>query len=177
MFMMNLQVTRRRAGGYALLEALIAVIVAAVGFIGAARMQTFGMKLSASAQFRQKATLLGYQMTDRIRANQAGADAKAYDQLTVNANNTCLKALAGCPDPAGVAAADYTEWLNDVVEQLPGGRGVVCKDSSLDTADCDLKGEVIAVKIWWSDRVSTTAAPLAESNFVTVVRTSRGPAP
>ena len=60
----------RGAAGYALLEAMVAVLIAAVGFIGAARMQTLGMSLGNSAQSRQKATLLGYQMTDRIRANQ-----------------------------------------------------------------------------------------------------------
>ena len=71
---------RRAAGGYVLLEALIAVVIAAVGFIGAARMQTFGLAMNNSTQARQKATLLGYQMADRIRANQAGVSARAYDR-------------------------------------------------------------------------------------------------
>ena len=44
----------RGAAGYALLEAMVAVLIAAVGFIGAARMQTLGMSLGNSAQSRQK---------------------------------------------------------------------------------------------------------------------------
>ena len=164
---------RRSAVGYALLEAMIAVIVAAVGFIGAARMQTFGMKLNASAQLRQKATLLGYQMTDRIRANQAGADAGAYDNLTASNNNACLSSTAGCAGGAAVAASDYTEWLRDVTEQLPGGTGVVCKDSTPETPVCDGVGNVITVNVGWSDNVSTGLP----SRFVTLVRTSRETAP
>ena len=48
----------RRVLGYALLEALVAVVVTSVGFIGAARLQTLGMKMTSSAQYRQKAVLL-----------------------------------------------------------------------------------------------------------------------
>ena len=174
---------RRRAAGYALLEALIAVIVAAVGFIGAARMQTFGMQLSSSAQWRQKAQLLGYQMTDRIRANQLGADANAYDNLTTGGAN-CLLATTGCATPAQAAVADYQEWAADVAAQLPQGRGVVCKDSTPEDGTaaapaCDGLGRVLAVKVWWSEKVSTTTdtrnnANLPVTRFVTLVRTWRG---
>lgn len=174
---------RRQAAGYALLEALVAVIVAAVGFIGAARMQTFGMQLSSSAQWRQKAQLLGYQMTDRIRANQLGADANAYDSLTTGGTN-CLLATTGCATPAQAAVADYQEWAADVAAQLPAGRGVVCKDSTPEDGTaaapaCDGLGRVIAVKVWWSEKVSTTTDTQTNANppvtrFVTVVRTWRG---
>ena len=186
MFMMTRSRARRHAVGYALLEALIAVIVASIGFIGAARMQTFGMKLGSSAQWRQKATLLGYQMTDRIRANQLGADANAYDNLsnlTVSGSN-CLIDAAGCATPALAAAADFQEWAADVAVQLPAGKGVVCKDSTPDDGSalaplCDGLGSVIAVKVWWNEKVSTTvlATPgqAPETRFVTVVRTWRGP--
>ena len=178
MLMMSRPQQRRQAVGYALLEALIAVIVASVGFIGAARMQTFGMKLSNSAQFRQKATLLGYQMTDRIRANQGGADADAYDSLTSGGTN-CLVAVAGCATPAQAASADFAEWAADVAAQLPAGRGVVCKDSTPEDGTatapaCDGLGRVIAVKVWWAEKVATTTDNPPVSRFVTVVRTWRG---
>ena len=94
----------RAQGGYVLLEALIAVVIAAVGFIGAARMQTFGLAMNNSAQVRQKATLLGYQMADRIRANQAGVTAHAYDRAA-RRRDACLAAATGCT-PAQLAGAD-----------------------------------------------------------------------
>ncbi len=154
---------RQATTGYALLEALVAVIVASVGFIGAARMQTAGMSLSNSAQSRQKATLLGYQMTDRIRANRIGFEAHGYDNPATG-STSCLS--SGCT-PAQLATADMGEWLSDVA-RLPGGTGKVCIDSTPNDGTvaapaCDGVGNVIAVKIWWTDNVDQT-------RFVTVIR-------
>lgn len=156
---------RRGAAGYALLEALVAVIVAAVGFIGAARMQTLGMSLGNSAQSRQKATLLGYQMTDRIRANRLGFEAGQYNDAANNGATACL--TSGCT-PTQLAAADVAQWATELGATLPAGTGKVCIDSTPEDGSsaapaCDGVGNVIAVKIWWTDNVAAT-------RFVTVVR-------
>ena len=117
-------------GGYVLLEALIAVVIAAVGFIGAARMQTLGLAMNNSTQVRQKATLLGYQMADRIRANQAGVSARAYDRRRPG------RRPAWSPRPAArrpsSPAPMSREWQSEIAAQLPGGTGVVCLDSTPD---------------------------------------------
>ncbi len=149
---------RRSQGGYVLLEALIAVVIAAVGFIGAARLQTFGLAMNNSAQVRQKATLLGYQMADRIRANQAGVTVHAYDS-PVAGDTACLSNASGCT-PVQLAAADVGEWQGEIAAQLPGATGVVCIDSTPDDGTaaspaCDGIGTVIAVKLWWVDKVGT----------------------
>lgn len=174
MHMTTSRASRRGAAGYALLEALIAVIVAAVGFIGAARMQTFGMTLSNSAQSRQKAALLGYQMTDRIRANQLAFATGNYNDPGAGGATACL--ATGCT-PVQLAAADVAQWLGDVAAQLPAGQGKVCIDSTPDDtpkatpADwkCDGVGNVIAVKVSWSDNIANRDA-IPWTTFVTVVR-------
>jgi type IV pilus assembly protein PilV len=145
-------------GGYALLEALVAVVIAAVGLVGAARMQTFGLALNNGGQSRQKAILLGYQMADRIRANQAGVTAHAYD-LPVAGDTACLSDVAGCT-PVQLAAADMAQWQAEIASQLPGGVGVVCIDSTPDDGtsgapQCDGVGSVVAVKLWWTDKVGS----------------------
>ena len=151
---------RRAQGGYALLEALIAVVVAAVGFIGAARMQTFGLTINNSAQARQKATLLGYQMTDRIRANQAGVDRACLRPADAPASTACLAAASGCT-PALLAARRRRRVAAPRSRRsCPSGTGVVCLDSTPDDGDaaappCDGIGNVIAVKLWWTDKVGT----------------------
>lgn len=149
---------RTRQGGYVLLEALVAVVIAAVGFIGAARMQTFGLAMNNSAQVRQKAVLLGYQMADRIRANQAGVTVHAYDN-PVAGDTACLTNASGCT-PVALAAADMAEWQAEIAAQLPGGVGVVCIDSTPDDGasgvpQCDGAGNVVAVKLWWVDKVGS----------------------
>lgn len=156
----------RMIAGYALLEALIAVVVASVGFIGAARLQTLGVKMNASSQLRQKAVLLSYQMTDRVRANMKGFGAGNYDSPSVG-SLACLS--TGCT-PAQLAEADMTEWSADISSQLPNGSGVVCVDSTPDDGTatapaCDGVGNVLAVKVWWADRIDSTP-----TRFVTLVR-------
>jgi type IV pilus assembly protein PilV len=161
---------RRLIAGYALLEALVAVIVAAVGFIGAARMQTFGMILSNSAQSRQKAVLLTYQMTDRIRANRQAFLDGQYNNPGTGGSTACLSTATGCTS-AALAAADLTQWRGEVASQLPAGEGRVCIDSTPEdspkatAADwkCDGLGTDIAIKVSWTDNK-------AETTFVTVVR-------
>jgi type IV pilus assembly protein PilV len=149
---------RKSQGGYVLLEALVALVIASVGFIGAARMQTIGLSMNNSAQVRQKATLLGYQMADRIRANQVGVTAHAYDG-PIGGAVSCLVAASGCT-PAQLAAADVGEWQGEIATQLPSGTGVVCLDSTPDDGDaaspaCDGVGNVFAVKLWWVDKVGS----------------------
>jgi type IV pilus assembly protein PilV len=154
---------RRRHAGYALFEALVAVIVLSVGFVGAARMQTVGLKLNNSAHSRQKATLLAYQMADRIRANPRGAyvDAVAGDAA-------CLSATAGC-DETEMVGADVAQWQADLAAQLPAGGGAICLDSSdlNDTAataaspQCDGLGNVVVVKVFWTDTVATGGSVFA----------------
>ena len=155
----------RRVLGYALLEALVAVVVTSVGFIGAARLQTLGMKMTSSAQYRQKAVLLTSQMMDRVRANRTGYGLGAYDNPAVG-SKACLSDIAGCT-PATLAVADMTEWSDDIAGQLPGGSGVICVDStpadgSAAAPACDGVGaaptatSVLAVKIWWTDSAGGT---------------------
>ena len=157
---------RQQLAGYALLEALVAVIVTSIGFIGAARLQTMGLGFTNTSMYRQKATLLGTQMTDRMRANQKGMALGAYNN-PIPGDTACL--ATGCT-PAALAGADMTEWTADVTAQLPDGSGAVCIDSTPDDASatpaaplCDGVGSLLAVKVWWSDSLGT-------SRFVTVAR-------
>ncbi len=149
--------------GYALLEALVAVVVASVGFIGAARLQTLGMKMSSSAQFRQKAVLLSYQMMDRVRANRDGYGLGAYNNPVIG-DKSCLS--VGCT-PAALAVADMTEWSEDIAGQLPGGSGVICVDNTPNDGvagapACDGVGaipidrSVLVIKLWWTDSGGAT---------------------
>ncbi len=160
---------RRVMKGYALFEALIAVVVLSVGFVGAARMQTVGLKLNNSAHSRQKASLLAYQMTDRIRANSA-ADYVAASSAT-GGSAACLDASTGC-SPTEMAAADVVQWQADIASQLPLASGVVCQDSTPNDPDataadpkCDGVGNALVVKVFWTDTVAT-----AGSVFATPVR-------
>jgi type IV pilus assembly protein PilV len=145
---------QRQVVGYALLEALIAVLVTAIGFIGAARMQTTGLALSNSGQTRQKAQLLAYQMGDRVRANKLGADAGAYNAVA-SGSKACLSDINGCTT-GQLAVADYTEWLQDVQAQLKNGGGTVCLVSPPNMTTCNGSGTFLAVNVTWDDSIGAS---------------------
>ena len=82
----------------------------------------------------------------------------AYDRPSAGATD-CLIAVTGCT-PTQLAAADVGEWESEIAAQLPGATGVVCLDSTPDDGtasapQCDGAGNIIAVKLWWVDKVGT----------------------
>jgi type IV pilus assembly protein PilV len=141
--------------GYIMFEVLISVLVISVGFIGLAGMQVGGLAAANDSPFRSKAVYLSYQMADRVRANMPGAVAGNYDNLTgTGANPGCV--TTGCTS-AQMAANDFFEWAAEVAALLPGGVGVICRDTTPDDgtaiapACASAPGAPLAVKVWWTE--------------------------
>lgn len=107
-----------RAGGFTLLEVLIALVILSIGLLGIAGLQGVGLKSSHGAYLTSQASLLAYDMADRIRANPQMLD--TYDGFT-SANVDCAAALPTTP----LATADLAEWACAVRELLPAGSGTI----------------------------------------------------
>ena len=56
----------RQAGGFTLLEVLVAIIVLAFGLLGFALLQTMNVRFVQSANYRTQATNLAYDLTERL---------------------------------------------------------------------------------------------------------------
>lgn len=154
---MNACLLKSTSRGYALLEALIALLVISVGLIGFSRLQLVGMSSSNISTQRSKAVYLAYEISDRIRANLSGYSAGAYSNLSGTASNPgCVSASTGC-SAAQIAQNDYYEWSNELATQLPQGVGVVCLTSTISLTatpaapGCDGGGSVYAVMVWWTE--------------------------
>lgn len=105
------QVYRERASGFTLLEVLIALVVLSIGLLGIAALQGVGLRSSQGAYLTSQASLLAYDMADRIRANPN----------TVAAGATVT---TDCTVPGtGLAGADLQEWSCAVETLLPSGVG------------------------------------------------------
>jgi type IV pilus assembly protein PilV len=103
----------RQQRGISLLEALVAMLVLSLGLLGLANLQSVGLKSTFGANLVSQASLLAYDMADRIRANPD--DAAAYTGFVTN----CPTPLPGAP----LVAVDLAEWSCSVQDLLPAGVG------------------------------------------------------
>ena len=146
---------KARRRGIALLEALIAILLLSAGALAYAALQVKGLKGNHSALWRSKATLLAYDMADRMRANHAGLLAGNYNALTTPQTITDCGVTADCL-PARMALLDYDQWSTTLGRELPAGVGVICLDATPDdgtaaATGCDGSGSMLAVKVFWSE--------------------------
>ena len=152
--------TRHAPNGFIMLEALIALVVVSFGILGFAGLQATGMSLNNSSLLRSKATVMAYEMADRMRANQLGVTGGSYDlMVTGAASQACASTAAGCP-PATLALNDYYEWTTALAATLPGGKGVVCLDGVPGDGTyaiplCDGAAGHFDIKIWWTEKGGT----------------------
>ena len=148
--------------GFTLIEVLIAVLVLSIGLLGLAALQTSGLGMNHSAYLRSQATILAADMADRMRANRAGVDSFAYHLPASTAHAACTS-TGGCTT-AELAENDMSEWTTNLATALPGGTGIVCRDSnpndgaSAASPSCSGGGGVYAIKIWWRDDRNTVSA-------------------
>ena len=112
---------RRLARGFTLVEAMVALVVLAVGMLGIAGLYVITLRSGGGAIYRMQAVNLATDMADRIRANR-GANV-AYNNAP--ADNNCYGAGSVDCAPLLMAANDLLVWQNQVVATLPSGNGVV----------------------------------------------------
>lgn len=129
-------VTPTRQRGATLIEVLVAMLVLSVGLLGLAGMQMTALKSNQSAYYRSQATVLAYDIIDRMRANRTQALNGVYDIALKN--ETCNPKIA----PSGtLAQKDVAEWLNSLSCLLSAdARGSVVRND-----------RVFTVSIEWND--------------------------
>jgi type IV pilus assembly protein PilV len=113
----------RAQRGVTLLEVLISIIVLSVGLLGYAGLQTVSMKNNTSAFQRSQATMLTYDIVDRMRANKPNLASYSIAMGTVG------------------AFPDVVSWKDKVATALPDG------DASIAV---DLAGNA-TITIQWDD--------------------------
>jgi type IV pilus assembly protein PilV len=103
-----------RARGFTLVEVLVALVVLSIGLLGIASLQLSSLRWNHGASLRSQATLLAYDIVDRMRANQVSALAGDYN------------VAIGASKAAGtVAGDDVIRWKAIMAQTLPNGDGAV----------------------------------------------------
>jgi type IV pilus assembly protein PilV len=115
----------KKQPGFGLLEVLITVVILAIGLLGLAGLQATSLNFNQNAYYRSQATILSYDMVDRIRANRPTAANYLTTFMTPDAaavKPACL--AAGC-SAATMAENDLAEWDGALEAILPAGTGSI----------------------------------------------------
>ncbi|HDZ55934.1 MAG TPA: type IV pilus modification protein PilV [Pseudomonas xinjiangensis] len=128
-----------RQHGVSLLEVMVAVLVLAIGVLGAASLQLNALRFNASAAHSTQASFIAYDILDRMRAN---ADLLDFYATSVD---------GGCDPSMGTGSSileqDLIDFAQAVTCQLPQG-----------SASITVAGSRATVSVSWSeDRIVADA--------------------
>ncbi len=143
-----------KSQGFTLIEILVTVFILAIGLLGLAGLLVEGMRNNQGAYLRTQASIIAYDMADRIRANRAQAlGGGAYDGFTTVGADTNLPGCAtqngGC-SPAQQVTVDMAQWARQIqgvgsgMTLLPGGLGSIQYDAGADVFTISIQWDEVA---------------------------------
>jgi type IV pilus assembly protein PilV len=127
------------SSGFSLVETLVALAVLSIGLLGLAMLQVQGMKFTNESYFRTQATVLAYDILDRMRSNKVGADAGSYGKQAApitgppTAPSTCGDLGNTCTGSPDLAAYDLTRWYQSQSTLLPGATSSITRVDATST--------------------------------------------
>lgn len=119
----------RRQHGFSLLEILIALVILSIGLLGLAALQTMSLRMGHDSYQRTQATMLAYDMVDRIRANPAGLAAGRYDTVAFTDNPTGADCVTSTCTSDDLANYDIRTWQTTLAAKLSQGQGSIDTDA------------------------------------------------
>lgn len=150
----KLTLSYRRAKGFSLLEVLISMVVLSIGLLGLAGLQATGLRNNHSAYLRSQATLLAYDIADRMRANSIAALNGSYnlapDVTPATPAKDCTTTTCA---PTELAAYDLYHWFQRLTAILPAG------DSKIQ-----LNSGVVTVTLQWDETWAEIQAQKQKKN-------------
>ncbi|UUC51272.1 type IV pilus modification protein PilV [Pseudomonas citronellolis] len=115
--------------GFTLIEVLIALVVLAVGLLGMATLMTTSLQSNQSAYRRSQASLLTYDLVERMRLNRS--QAITSDDYTLSEDSDATSApscdAAGCT-PHQQAQLDMSQWRAALEAAIPGASAEIGRD-------------------------------------------------
>ena len=117
--------------GFSLIEVLIALLLVALGVLGAAALQLNALRYTQDSAYRAQAALLVTDLLERMRANP--------DQRALYAGSIAGECTEEFDPPLSVLAQDRIDFASGVTCQLPQGRARTTVD-----------GKAVSVRVSWS---------------------------
>lgn len=128
--------------GFSIIEVLISVLVISIGLLGMAGLQTTGIQQSHNSYLKTQASMLAYDMADRMRSNLQGVAAGHYNSIDngsldlISTEPTCSDANACTAQE--LADIDIYQWTSgadtgSIAATLPSGHGMVSSNAGIFT--------------------------------------------
>lgn len=116
--------------GASLIEALVAIVILAVGLLGMAGMTAASIKYNQTSRMRGTGVLLVNDLAERARINIVGFNGGGYEKKDTYSFSSTLTDPTGCTNAAvcsaaGLATYDLNQWLQNVSNRLPGGSAYI----------------------------------------------------
>lgn len=105
--------------GFSLIEVLVTVLILAIGLLGLAGLQSTSLRSNHSSLLRSQATVLAYDIADRLRANRTEALNGNYD-IDLEETRT----------GTSIVATDIIAWKGNLAAMLPLGDGAIERDGT-----------------------------------------------
>jgi len=141
---------RNTGKGFSLIELTVATAIFSMGLGGLSMLMLTAIRGTVDARHQTVATAQAFSLAEMIIMN---SDAVGhYIDPTPLDPDACLEAL--CSDEA-MAAGNWSFWQAQLQRELPGSKGLVCRDSTpddgyADDPSCDGAGGLV-IKIFWSE--------------------------
>ena len=129
------RVADNRQLGISMIEVLVTLVIVSIGLLGSAAMVINGLESNRNAYLRTQASILAYDMADRLRANSAQAANYAGFSTDGAATNVpgCYDSDGGC-NAAAIETADKAQWASAIqgadggVILLPNAEGTIAQN-------------------------------------------------
>lgn len=149
---------RRPVAGFTMVEVLVAVLLLAVGLVGALAMQAHAMRTRRESALLTEALQAAAALADRIRANAAQSSAYLgfdFDAAASAAPEPAADCAQVACDSAVLAGYELGVFRQQLQSALPAARARTCRDSSVAPSgrlQWTCSGEAsapIVIKIGW----------------------------
>ncbi|NQZ32412.1 MAG: type IV pilus modification protein PilV [Oceanospirillaceae bacterium] len=164
--------------GASLIEVLVSTVIISIVLLGLMSLQITSLQANQSAYARSQASILAYDILERMRVNSTDVTQYFSVNAAVGVDRGCVVfneydasgnllpiplPLPNCTS-AQIAEDDLFRWRNKIEAELALGNGLVCRSDlqgdSAGSPDCEgnTSDFPIVVYIWWQD--SRGEAPL-----------------
>ena len=119
--------------GFSLLEVLIALAVFSFGLLGLAALQTVSLRVGHDSYQRTQATMLAYDIVDRMRANPTGLAAGKDNIVLVTDNPGTANCVSVSCTTDELADFDIRSWHEVIAAKLSDGKGAISSSGTTRT--------------------------------------------